>query len=407
MRFTFFVVVFATLLLLQGCEKETQEPLPSFESVAKSKQIVSANNEFAFSLFKKIAANEEKTNFMISPVSASLALGMVYNGAAGETRQAFDNTLHYGDATLEETNAVNQNIIDNLTYSGSGSTFKIANSIWVENTFPVKDSFTALNEKFYNAKVANMDFGDPQTLNTINNWASDNTNGKIPTILNNIDSNSILFAINALYFNSEWKYRFDADRTKDLPFHGDDGLPKSVAMMTMEQNLSYYFNDTFSSVVLPYKNDKYAMTLLLPHVDKSITDVVNIIDGDQWSQLQANFTSGNLTVTIPKFTFSYKKKLNDILKDLGLGIAFNPDLADFSELSDVPTYISLVLQKTYIDVNEKGTEAAAVTAVGMGVTSAGPGKPLVFDRPFLFAITEKETGSICFIGKVGMPEYDK
>lgn len=407
MRSTFFACFFASLLLLLGCDKETQDPLPSFGSIAKSEQIVSANNEFAFSLFKKVAAKEDGANFMISPVSASLALGMVYNGAAGETREAFANTLNYGDATLEETNAVNQNIIDNLTYAASGSTFKIANSIWIKDSFPVKNSFTALNEEFYNAKVANMDFGDPQTLKTINNWVSDNTNGKIPTILNNIDPKAVLFAINALYFNSDWKYRFDPDKTTKRTFHGDDGQSKSVDMMSMEQNLSYYLNDTFSSVVLPYKNDKYTMTLLLPHEDKTMSDVINMMDSDRWSQWQANFTSGNLTVTLPKFTFAYQKKLNDILKDLGLGIAFNPDLADFSNLSDLQTYISLVLQKTYIDVNEKGTEAAAATVVGMGLTSIGPGSSLIFDRPFLFAITEKETGSICFMGKVGMPDYDK
>ncbi len=407
MKFTSLALFLASLSLIHGCDKEAQEPLPSFESVAKSEQIVSANNEFAFSLFKKIATSENETNFMISPVSASLALGMVYNGAAGETRQAFANTLNYGDATLEETNTVNKNIIDNLTYTGSGSTFKIANSIWIRNTFPVKDSFTALNEKFYNAKVANMDFGDPQTLNTINNWASDNTNGKIPTILDKIDPNAVLYAINALYFNSEWKYRFNPDKTMKRIFHGDGIQSKSVDMMTIEQNLSHYFNDTFSSVVLPYKNDKYAMTLILPHQGKSVSNVINIMDSAHWNQWQTSLTSGNLTITIPKFTFSYEKKLNDVLNDLGLGIAFNSDLADFSNLSDVPAFISFVLQKTYIDVNEKGTEAAAVTAVGIGVTSVGPGEPLVFDRPFLFAITEKETGSICFMGKVGMPEYDK
>src|SRR5690606_34444103 len=208
----------------------------------------------------------------------------------------------------------------------------------------------ALNEEFYNAKVANMDFGDPQTLKTINNWVSDNTNGKIPTILNNIDPKAVLFAINALYFNSDWKYRFDPDKTTKRTFHGDDGQSKSVDMMSMEQNLSYYLNDTFSSVVLPYNNDKYTMTLLLPHEDKTMSDVINIMDSDRWSQWRADFTSGTLTVTLPKFTFAYQKKLNDILKDLGLGIAFNPDLADFSNLSDLQTYISLVLQKTYIDV---------------------------------------------------------
>lgn len=405
MKFT-LIFFFLSLLMLQGCNKETQETLPTFESVAKSKQIVSANNEFAFSLFKEIAASEDKTNFMISPVSASLALGMVYNGAAGDTQKAFANTLNYGDATLEETNLVNKNIIDNLTYTGSESTFKIANSIWIRNTFPVKEPFKALNEEFYNAKAANLDFTDPQTLNTINNWASEHTNGKIPTILDQIDSDAVLFAINALYFKSDWKYRFDPDKTKNLPFYGDGGQTKSVAMMAMEQNLPYYTNDMFASVLLPYKNDKYTMSLLLPNEDKSVSDIIDVMDSDRWDQWHGAYTGAKVTVTMPKFTFSYKKKFNDALINLGLGIAFT-DRADFKGISDLSTKISFVLQKTYIDVNEKGTEAAAVTAVGMGLTSSGPGLSLMLNRPFLFVITEKETGSICFMGKVGMPEYDK
>jgi len=392
--------------MLQGCDKETQQPLPSFESVAKSKQIIRANNEFAFSLFKEIAASEDKANFMISPVSASLVLGMVYNGAEGDTQKAFANTLNYGDATLEETNVVNKNIIDNLTYTGSGSTFKIANSIWIRNTFPVKDSFISLNEEFYNAKAANMDFGDPQTLNTINNWVSDNTNNKIPAILDNIDPSMVLYAINALYFKSDWKYRFDPDKTKNLPFHGDGGQTKSVAMMAMEQNLPYYANDMFASVLLPYKNDKYTMSLLLPNEDKSVSDIIDMMDSKRWDQWHDAYTQAEVTVTMPKYTFSYKKKFNDALINLGLGIAFT-DGADFKGISDLSTKISFVLQKTFIEVNEKGTEAAAVTAIGIELTSAVPSNNLVFDRPFLFVITEKETGSICFIGKVGMPEYGK
>lgn len=406
MKFIPIALLSIFLFSLQGCNKETQEPLPSFESVAKSKQIVNANNEFAFSLFKEIAASEDKSNFMISPASASLALGMVYNGAAGDTQKAFANTLNYGDATLEETNLVNKNIIDNLTYTGSGSTFKVANSLWIRDDFPVKDPFIKLNRDYYYAETANLDFGNPQTLNTINGWASDNTQGKIPTILDNIGPDAILYAINAIYFNGEWKFRFDESKTEQRPFYTDGNI-KNVPMMSMEGNLAYYENETFSSIKLPYKGDKFTMTVLLPNKDRTVADVIEVMDSDNWGQWQREYLEINLNLTMPKFLFSYKKEFNDALINMGLGIAFDPDRADFGNLSDLSTYISFVLQKTYIDVNEKGTEAAAVTAVGIGLTSVGPGNLVVLDRPFLFLITEKETGSICFMGKVGMPEYDK
>tara|TARA_R110000868_G_scaffold411005_1_gene701323 strand:- start:17201 stop:18427 length:1227 start_codon:yes stop_codon:yes gene_type:complete len=401
---TFSFAILIGITALQSCSTVDETPLKSFDSVAKGRQIVSANNDFAFSLFKEIAQAETKDNFMISPVSASLALGMVYNGTNGETQQAFSNVFNYGNATLEETNLANQNIINNLTDKSSGATFEIANSIWVENSFPVKESFLKANKTYYYAEVQNKDFRDPKTLETINNWVSDKTYGKIPEILNEISPEAVLYAINALYFKSDWKFRFDPEDTKALPFNLDDGTVKQVDMMSMEQDLKYFSNDVFSSVELPYKNDKYIMTLMLPHSDKTADDIVAIMNNANWIEWQKNYSVQGLKITMPKFTFSYERLFNDALTNLGLGIAFT-DNANFNGISEIPTKISFVLQKTFIDVNEKGTEAAAVTVVGIELTSVGGPKQFLLDRPFVFAITEKETGSLCFMGKVGIPEY--
>tara|TARA_R110001583_G_scaffold23003_6_gene85648 strand:- start:4799 stop:6025 length:1227 start_codon:yes stop_codon:yes gene_type:complete len=394
------------IITFQSCSTTDDEPLTSFDSIAKSQQIVTSNNDFAFSLFKEIAQTETENNFMISPVSASLALGMVYNGANGETKQAFANIFNYGNTTLEETNLVNQNIIENLTRTGSGTTFEIANSLWVNNSFPVKETFLKANETYYFAEVQNKDFNDPKTLETINNWVSNKTNGKIPSVLNDISPNAVLYAINALYFKSDWKFRFSPEDTKSLPFQLDNGTVKQVDMMSMEQDLKFLSNTLFSSVELPYKNDKYTMMLMLPHTDKTVDDIVAILNSENWMDWQNNYVVQDIKITLPKFTFSYEKQFNDALTNLGLGIAFTEN-ANFSGLSDINTQISFVLQKTFIDVNEKGSEAAAVTAVGIEVTSIGETRQFLLNRPFLFVITEKETGSICFMGKVGIPEYEK
>ncbi|CAH8287278.1 serpin B [Mariniflexile fucanivorans] len=405
---TLSIFVTISVIIFQSCSTSDADTpsLEPFESITKSSQIVTANNDFAFSLFKEIAQTETETNYMVSPVSASLALGMVYNGASGETQTAFANVFHYGDATLDETNLVNQNIITNLTQTASGTTFEIDNSLWVKNTFPVKETFLEANKTYYLAEVQNKDFSNPETLGAINNWVSNKTYGKIPKILNEIDPNAVLYAINALYFKSDWKFSFDVKDTKSLPFKLSDGSSKNVDMMSMEQDLKYYSNNVFSSVQLPYKNDKYTMTLMLPNTNKTEGDIIAMMSNENWTTWENNYNLQSIKITMPKFTFSYEKLFNDALANLGLGIAFS-DRADFSGMSDLPTKISFVLQKTFIDVNEKGTEAAAVTVVGIELTSAGGPKQFVLDKPFVFTITEKETGSICFMGKVGSPEYKK
>lgn len=392
--------------IFQSCESgsiEKEKKPESFTTVAKGAQVVKANNNFAFNLFKEIVMIEEKDNFMISPVSASLALNMVYNGAENQTKEAFANMFDYGNATIEETNAVNKNMIAHLTYSGYGSTFNIANSLWIRNSFPVKEGFINVNKEFYDAEVYNMDFSDPKAKDIINNWCSDKTNGKIPEVIKSISDDMVMYAINALYFNANWKYEFKKEDTKELPFYDESGTAKNVAMMSMEQTLNTYSNETFTSVVLPYKDDAYNMTLLLPNQDKKVSDVVAILNQENWNDWQTKYYQKNIQLTMPKFKASYEKLFNKPLMNLGLDIAFSGG-ADFSNLTEVPVQISFVLQKTFIDVNEVGTEAAAVTVVGIETTSAG-GNSIVFNKPFLYVITNKETGAICFMGKVGMPEY--
>ncbi len=398
---------FALLFLftLISCETESNETPAQFKSLPKSEKVIASNTDFAFSIFKEIANDETADNFMISPVSASLALGMVYNGAENETKNAFDEVFNYGDASLEEVNGINQSLITYLTENVSGTQFSIANSIWMNQNFTFYDDFTSLNKKYYDAEVQNLDFSDPKTLKMINNWVSDKTRKKIPTILDRIGSSDVLFAINALYFKSDWKYKFKEDNTKSLPFYPENASTKNVPMMNMTENLSYTANDLFSSVILPYKSDKFNMVLYLPNTDKNLDNVINALTAVNYEKWKAQYATQEVILSLPKFTFSYEKKFNNALENIGLGIAFT-DAADFSKMSSIATQISFVLQKTFIEVNEKGTEAAAATVVGMINTSVPIQHVFKVNRPFLFLITEKTTNAICFMGKVGMPEIE-
>jgi serpin B len=396
--------IICAVVILQSCSSNVEEE-KKFNTITNGETFVKANNKFAFDVFKEVSKLEAEENTMISPVSLSLALGMTYNGAAGETKTAFENTLNYSNFYPTEINTINQEIIHHLASSSSGSLFEIAKSIWVKKDFLVKEEFLDVNKNFYNAAVRNLDFSDANSVNIINDWVSDKTYQKIPKIIEKINPLDVMFLINALYFKSDWKYSFDVKDTEDLPFYGENST-QSVKMMNLTNDLSFYENEYFSSVKLPYKNNKYTMTLFLPNETKTTSDILEVLNTENWEKWNALFYTKEVALKMPKFKFSYEKLLNKALIDMGLGNAFSAD-ANFNGISNENLSISFVIQKTFIEVNEKGTEAAAVTAVGISTTSIDPSKKvMIVNKPFLFSITENETGSICFIGKIGMPKSD-
>ncbi len=382
--------------------EESTEGIDYKLKTENAKNIVKENNKFAFDFFKEIANSETKSNYMVSPVSLSLALGMAYNGANCETKIAFDQVLNY-NMSLLEVNQFNKNLINKLSSNADGSILEIANSIWIKDDFPVKKEFINLNKDYYFAKVQNLDFNNPTAVETINNWVSNKTHEKIPKIIDQINSRDRLFLINALYFNANWKYRFDVKNTQSNPFYKSETETVQVEMMTIKEKVNYFKNALFSSIILPYEKDKFSMVILLPNKNKSTKDIIVNLSAENWESWLNNFNPEEITVTIPKFKLEYKNKLNDELINMGLSVAFT-DTADFSKISDIPLLISSVLQKTFIDVNEKGTEAAAATSIGIGTTSIGL-KSFYANKPFIYVIRENITGSICFIGRVGEPKY--
>jgi serine protease inhibitor len=400
------IILFSLMLsiLATGCSQDADTP--EFDYNLKSARVIETNNDFGLQLLRTVFETEKESNVMISPASVSIALGMAYNGAGGATKEAFEEVLNYDGLTREEVNEITRELIRVLITNVKDNQLEIANSIWYRKGFPVNPEFTTLNGHYYDAEVNELDFSKSSAVETINNWVKDKTNGKIDEIIDNIEPEVMMFLINAIYFNCIWEVEFDPDDTHQANFYNEDeSLFGQVDMMQLESTFRVSRNQSFDAIELPYKNGKFSMFLFLPAPGSSLNQLVADLDGDRWKNWIEDFQKQeDFTVYMPRFTFEYKRSLADDLKTMGLDIAFTTQ-ADFSGISNTDLLISDVIHKTYIKVNEEGTEAAAVTAVVIELTSIGPLKEIRFNRPFLFAITENSSKSILFIGKVSEPVY--
>jgi serine protease inhibitor len=385
-----------------GCNQEIDDPV--FDYNLKSAQVIETNNDFGLELLNAVFENDDAANIMISPASVSIALGMAYNGAETTTMDAFEEVLNYEGLTREEVNEITKELISVLVTNVKGNLLEIANSMWYDEHFPVKQEFIDLNTNYYDAEVRELDFSKAAAVKTINDWVSDKTHGKIDEIIDAIDPAMVMILINAIYFNCVWEVEFDPEDTHEAPFYTESGQEYGkVDMMDLESTFNVAFTDDFRAVELPYKNKKFSMFLFLPEEGTTVNELAQGLDGERWNSWMDQFSEAKeFTVMMPKFEFEFDRSLAEDLKGMGLEVAFTP-LADFSGISDVPVLISDVIHKTYIKVNEEGTEAAAVTAIVFEATSAGPGSMIRLDHPFLFAITENSSKSILFIGKVQEP----
>ena len=369
--------------------------LPRQLSVAENK-VIAASNDFAFDLFRTGNADQHQANVFISPLSASMALGMTANGANGPTYDEMIAALRLNGASREEIDDGYKTLISLLRGLDPKTNFTIANSIWYDRTFPFNASFLDDSKKYFDAEVAGLDFGSPSTLNTINEWVSSQTNDKIPAILDKIDPGEVMFLINAIYFKGIWQKQFDKSKTADAPFQNADGTISTVPMMAREAGVQAVSNPGYTAVDLPYGNSAFTMTVILPHGD--IDAFAESFDQSKWNDLVSSLHETEMPVYLPRFRIEWKRALKEDLQQLGMRLAFTA--ADFTRMSPrgQDLFITRVLQKTYVDVDEQGTEAAAATAVGIGVTSAPP--TFRADRPFMVVIRERFSGTILFIGKI-------
>ena len=368
-------------------------------------QEVKADNEFTLRLFKNLdSANTSGVNLFASPLSVSFALGMTSNGAAGQTLPAMMNTLNFNGFSQDQVNSYYNNLITNLPKLDPNTTLDIENSLWYSNTFAVLPAFLKTTSASYNAYVQALDFSSSSSVNTINNWVNTQTKGNIPTIINQIPSTAMMYLVNAIYFKSGWKEKFDPANTAKQAFYlADNSQVQANFMSNTSLDFKRYDNSEASIFELPYSNSKYSMVIVMPAGGTTLQQLIPGIDSAKWQtwMTSLNFTNGPLKM--PKFTFSYSISLNSALTDLGMGNAFS-DNANFTGINaTVPLLITDVEHKAFVDVDESGTTAAAVTSVEVGTGAAAPAPPTVIDHPFLFVIREMNSGLIVFAGTVNNP----
>lgn len=401
-----FVMVFG----LFACDKPT---LSSKEKdlvlTPEEQEMVTKSNDFAFQLYKEsLSGLSAKENALISPISIQMALAMTYQGAKGETEEAIITALGLEGFEKAAINDYFQKLLQDLPALDAMTQLEIANSIWYRQSFNVLSDFLKVNSEFYKAEVNPLDFGAPDAPDQINQWVNQKTREKIQKIIDDIDSETMMILLNAVYFKGGWEEQFDESDTHKAPFYTDN-QEVQADFMKLIHSFKVYSNPRFQAVEMPYGNKKYSMVAVLPAEEIQIADLID--------QLNVPATAGDLLhsdkgftnkvqLYFPRFKFSYANSLNDELTALGMGNAFMGG-ADFTGIADEDLAISEVKHKSFIEVNEEGTEAAAVTSVGIVVTSM-PAQPftLKFDRPFLFLIREQTSGLILFIGQINNPLSD-
>lgn len=404
------VIFIAIISISASCKKNNDPGKPEMKKVQltdKQKLLINDNNVFGFEFFKKVNAfSAGESNLMVSPLSVSMALGMTRNGARNSTLEGMNQTLGFGNLTDQEINESYKYIIETLSTLDPKVKLSIANSIWYRNNFTVEQAFITTNQQYFNASVTPLDFSNPASVGTINSWVKENTNQLIPKIIDAIPGDAVMYLINAVYFKGQWMQKFETGNTTTKPFHLADNTEIQVPAMHQHATYPYFSGSGFKAIELPYNQGNFTMTVLLPDAGKTVTDVVNQLSQENWTTWSSQFANTDIQLQLPKFKYEYdEKQMKPILSAMGMGVAFDEYNADFTGInSDGELYISEVKHKTFIETNEEGTEAAAVTSVEVGVTSVGPEpQSMIIDRPFVYFIREKSTGTLLFTGLVMNP----
>ena len=367
---------------------------------------IETDNSFAFDLFRTTVQSSDETNVFVSPLSVNMALSMTMNGAAGQTLDEMKEALRAKNYSLDAINKYNKSLREALLKVDPTTNIAIANSIWYRHTLTVKKDFIAVNKDCYDAEVKSLDFNSSNAVKQINNWVSDKTNKKIPKIIQDISAQTMMYLINATYFKGVWKLKFKKSDTQDEDFYPEGGLNRyKVNMMKQTDRFFYNEDEHCRYLKMTYGNMAFSMIVMLPQDGSTVDDVVGSLNGETWHNAM-RMQSYEVNLRFPRFKAECEYQMEEsILPDMGMIIPFT-DFADFSGISDVPLFISKVIHKTFVEVNEEGTEAAAVTSVGMDLTSVGPPPPgtiidYTVNKPFAFAICENSTGVILFVGKMG------
>lgn len=392
--------------------------------VERSAEVVTAHNQLGMLVFQQLLPSSDAApagnvdSVFISPTSIALALGMAYNGADGQTAEAMAAAMQLGSVrrglSRDELNNANLALVQALSDAASDDAdssrvrLDIANSIWYRREMAFNPTFLQDSERYYRALVSGLDFNAPDSVDTINHWVSDATEGLIPTVVDQLSDDLVMLLINAVYFNGEWTTPFEEHLTRDMPFQSTSGDRLTVPMMYRAGRIDYY-EDDFQAVRLPYGDDeRLAMYVFLPPADADFLEFARQLTYDTVAASFDRFAPAQGEVYLPRMDITYKSKLNEALKALGMGIAFDGGAADFGRLRPANEtrniYISDVLHRSVLVVDEQGTEAAAVTSVDFRVTSL-PMYDFTFkaDRPFFIVIRDDATEALLFVGAILHP----
>ncbi|PWJ56583.1 serpin B [Dyadobacter jejuensis] len=390
--------------VLAGCTNNSVAPSTKVTPIEIPESVATGSGQFAFDFFKNLQATQPATeNLFVSPLSLHMAMGMLLAGAQGETASEIKTALKLNDISEDDLQQAYKVLIRDLPIADSRVKVGLANSMWYKEGFPVKTDYTQGLKDIFNAEVTGLPF-DATALAKINQWASDNTNKKIDKVLDSITADQVMFLLNALYFKGSWQSEFDPKNTKEAAYNLEDGTGKTTTMMFHEGTFDAASNDTYKALRLPYANGQFNMTLILPNDGVKIGDVMSAMKYTDWEDLQKSQLHGTkVMVGLPKFQLKYSVKLNKTLSQMGIQKVFLPgaELQGISSQNNL--LVSFVKQDTFLGVDEEGTEAAAVTTIGIEVTSLPMVQKFICNKPFGLVISENTSNSILFMGRIMNP----
>ena len=398
-------VLFLAVQLI-GCQEPTSPgdgPTPAITELPRALtssevEAISAGNAFGFELLGEVARAHPGETVFLSPFSASMALGMTLNGTAGETFDAMRGTLGFDGLEEAEINAAYRELLDLLAGLDPDVELAVGNAIWHRQELALRSDFRTRVEDSFDARIQGLDFSAPGSADVINDWVSESTRGRIQKMIDPpIPANVLAYLMNAVYFKAAWTQPFDPRQTHTAPFRLEGGATEDVRLMMRDDTIRHHQTEIYDAVDLPYAGQAYSMTVVVPAEGVSIEELTDELDADEWSRLTGSFQTTRVQLFLPRFELEWEGVLNDPLVAIGMGPAFGPG-ADFSRLFESGGgWISEVKQKSFVRVDEEGTEAAAVTSVAVA-TSMPP--QVRGDRPFFFAIRERLSGTILFMGLI-------